>query len=301
MAVSNKKYIKNCTGNSHEKEKKVSRVVSLFIFRALLFVFVCVSVYVLFFSSYLRITDVGISGTEELDSKDISQKFSEFLDRKILKFIPNNNFLFISQDRVAELLKNDFKKIRSVSVAKKFPNVVSIAIEERKAMLVWCSGNNCFLVDEAGIAYNVADFNSQEILQNHLIRIDDQSNRNITWGEKIVDPAYEQYVLGIKDALKNINQEAGDEAFETPSNMAEEINVKTKKGFQIFFSSLYPLDKAVSALDIVLKKEIPEDQQEKIEYVDLRSEGRIFYKFKNTEENKTEENINNKLKILNFK
>lgn len=279
-----RRYIKNCTGEMDEKREVVSDTASRFIFRLLLAGFFVVAIYILFFSSYLKIINLEIEGTNEINEEDIREKMQSFLDGKILKVIPQNNFILISHKKVSDLLQNDFKKIRSVTTQKKFPDFMKITIEERKAMLVWCAGDNCFLIDENGVAYNVADFNSQEILQNHLIRINDQNGRSVALGEKIMDFSYEQYVLGIKDALKNINCETSDEAYATPTNVAEEVNVRVKKGFQIYFSSQYSLEKAIHAMDVVLKKEIPEDSQGKLEYFDLRSEGKVFYKFKNEEE-----------------
>ena len=284
-----RRYIKNCTGEMEEKREIISDTASRFIFRLLLIGFVGVSTYILLFSDYLKITDVGITGAQELSSEDIRQKLGDFLGKKTLKIIPNDNFLFVSEKRVSSLLENDFKKIRSASVAKKFPNYLSVVIEERQAVLVWCAGEKCFLIDENGVAYNEADFNSPEILQNHLIRINDQSRREIVLKEKIIEHKYEQYSLVIKENLKNIGQEIVEENYATPSNMAEEIRVPMQKGFQIYFSSQYSLEKAVRALDIVLKKEIPENEWEKLEYIDLRSEGKVFYKFKNEEEKKPEE------------
>lgn len=283
-----RRYIKNCTGDQEEKKEFISETGSRFIFRLLLAVFFGVSIYILFFSPYLRITDIKIEGLQEISQEQVSGNTQSFLGEKYFNIVPKNNFIFISQKNIASLLTKDFKKIRSVSVTKKFPNSINIKIEERQAMLVWCSGENCFLIDESGVAYNVADFNSPEILQNHLIRINDQSNRSVSLGEKIMEQEYEQYALKIKNALKDINQETQEEIYATPSNMAEEIRVPMQKGFQIYFSSQYSLEKAVRSLDAVLKKEIPENEWEKLEYIDLRSEGKVFYKFKNEEE-KTEE------------
>lgn len=267
----------------HEKSGAVPETLARFIFRFLLAAFVAVSIYVLFFSHYLRITEIEITGMREIGRDEIKQNLQSFLDGKFLGIVPKNNFLFISQNRIAHLLKDNFKKIRGVTIEKKFPDSVSIVIEERESILVWCAGESCFLIDDGGISYNAADFNSPEILQNNLLRINDESARSVSLGEKIMNIEYEQYVMGIKEALENIDQKVGSEAYETPSNMAEEIKVRTEKGILIYFSAQYPLKNAVRALDIVLKKEIPKDKQNDIEYIDLRSEGKVFYKFKNTE------------------
>lgn len=287
-----RRYIQNCTGGddtkkSSAKNRKISAFISRMIFYILLVGFFAVSTYMLFFSECLRINNITITGTQELNSLAIQSSLEEYFQGKFFGIIPKNNFLFISQKKVIDLLENNFKKIRSVLISKKFPDSVSINIDERKSVLVWCSNENCFLIDEKGTAYNVADFDSPEIVQNHLIRINDISARSVAIGEKIIDPAYEEYVMSIKESLKGIDIKIsdGNDAYSTPSNMADEIYVRTDKDTQIYFSTQFSLDSAIHTLDVVLKKEIPEDKLNNVEYIDLRSEGRVFYKIRsaNTE------------------
>ena len=286
-----RRYIKNCTGADCNKEKSsvkantISKAISRAIFYILLIGFVAVSIYALFFSSYLQITNITVSGTQELKSQDIRELIESSAQGNFLKFIPKNNFLFFSQRRIENLLENNFKKIRSVMVIKKFPDSISINIDERKAVMVWCSGESCFLIDENGAAYSSADFNSPEIVQNNLIRINDLSGRVFVIGEKITDTSYEQYVLSISEALKSIGFEISDDAnnaYGTPSSMADEIDVETKQGTNFLFSTQFPLENAIQTLAITLKKGI-DDKQKGFDYIDLRSENKVFYKFKDNE------------------
>ncbi len=290
-----KMYIKNCTGNENAKKMPgrssiFLNMISRFIFYMLLISFFGVSFYMFFFSGYLKMSNIKITGNNEINSFDIQNSLSGYLQVNFLKIIPKDNFLFISEKKVSELLKNNFKKIRAVTVSKEFPDSISINIDERKAVLVWCSGEKCFLIDENGTAYSVADFNSSEISQNHLIRINDMSERDIAIGQKITDYDFEQYVIGIKNALKGIDLKinSGDDAYSTPSNVANEIDVKVESDVKIYFSTQFSLMSAIDSLDIIFKKEITRDKLESIEYIDLRSEGKVFYKFKenNTENNK---------------
>lgn len=295
-----RRYIKNCTGDDCDKKKSsaktsaISKTISRAIFYILLIGFVAVSAYVLFFSPYLQITNFTVSGTQELKSQDIQELIEKSAQGKFFEFVPKNNFLFFPQKRIENLLKDNFKKIRSVAVTKKFPDSISINIDERKAVMVWCSGENCFLIDEDGVSYNTADFDSPEIVQNNLIRINDSSGRTFRVGEKITSSAYEQYVLGVKEALKNVGFEISNDAssaYGTPSNMADEIDVKTEQGTDFLFSTQFPLENAIRTLDITLKKGV-ENKQNGFEYIDLRSENKVFYKLKNQEpkeENKANE------------
>lgn len=279
-----RKFIQNCTGNL-PKESKISQVGDLFshfIFRLLVVCFIGVLGYVLFFSEYLKITKIGISGLNELKAEDLQSELESQMEGKFLNLLPKNNFLFFSKNRTENILEDKFKKIRTAEAEKKFPDEISIQIDERKALLVWCAGEDCFLMDENGVAYSNADFNSPELSQNNLIKIEDASRRSVAIGENVINSKYEQYALAVKDALKDKKFEAN--GYFTPSRVADELDVRTQQGVEIYLSTQFPLESAMHTLDVVLDKEISKEQREKLAYIDLRSENKVFYKFKEEEQ-----------------
>jgi cell division septal protein FtsQ len=276
-----RKYIKNCTGENCEMEKAQQRFAPEIIFYVLFALFVAVLAYMLFFSQYLEIKNITILGTKELSTVDIQAKINGILEGKYVKTLPKNNFIFISPRNIEEELRGNFKKIRTVQVMKKFPDTLEITIDERKALLVWCS-TECYLLDENGTAYSKADFSSQELLQNNLLQINDGSGREITIGNKVIDKNYEQYILAIKDALSSIGF-VSTGIYQTPSRMAEELIVTTVQDLEFYFSTQFPLDVAIKNTSTLLKKEIPAEKVADLAYIDLRNENKVFYKFKDVQ------------------
>ncbi|EKE20067.1 MAG: hypothetical protein ACD_8C00057G0018 [uncultured bacterium] len=292
-----RKYIKNCTGDDCEVERRSTRfssIASKGIFYFLLVGFVAVSVYVLFFAPYLQILNIEITGTQTLDNAQIKQRVSSMLEGKYLGIIPKNNYMFISQKRVQNVLTGQFKRIRKMTMIKKFPDSVTIEIDERRALLVWCAGENCYLIDENGTAYGEADFSTPELTQNNLLKITDTSSRSVSIGENILEQSYERYALEIKDALSKAGFEISGE-YLTPSRMAGEIRVKTEKGFDLYFSTHFPLELAIETLLVIFNKEIPDEKKSELEYVDLRNENKVFYKFKNLNPENVEGNNEDKV------
>ncbi|MEI7890739.1 MAG: FtsQ-type POTRA domain-containing protein [bacterium] len=278
-----KKYIKNCTGDHCESNNVKQVIFSKVIFYLLLISFIAVTIYIVFFSPYLKISNIVVAGAKELDNAQLQAVVGVSLDGKYLGIIPRNNFLFISQGKVEKILSQNFKKIKTIKVSKRFPDSVDINIEERNALLVWCSNEKCFMLDENGIAYSEADFSSQELIQNNLLQIVDKSGKEVEIGSDIVDFSYEQYMLGIKDQLAKIGFEIIDQYF-TPSRMAQEINVKTSQGTEFYFSTQYSLEGAMKTLETIFKKEITGDKKNNVAYFDLRNENKVFYKLKNAEQ-----------------
>jgi len=274
-----KKYIKNCTGEHCRLDEKPSGIVSAVVFYFLLLCFLSVSVYVLFFSEYLMISNVSIAGTQQLSDREVRQSFDDLLNGKFLNIFPRNNFLLVSKQSIEKKLYRDFKKIRGVVVDKKFPDSVSIAIDERKALLVWCSQEKCYLLDEQGFAYSEADFSSEQLIQNNLLQINDNSGSKIEIGEKIIEPSFEQYVLALKDDLLKFGFEANGQYY-TPSRMSEEIIVKTNQETDFYFSMQFSKESAMKTLGTIFKKEITTEKRGNIAYIDLRNENKVFYKLK---------------------
>ncbi len=283
MLSPKKRYLQNCTGAHLKKERRdgeespLGKIFARVLFYILLVCFLAVTGYVLFFSTYLKISKLVIVGNSELSVEEIKKVIGDQQQGKILKIIPKDNFLLVSKSAVEKLLAGHFRKIKSVSVVKKFPDTLEITLQERKALLVFCNGEACFLIDENGVAYSEADFNSPELTQNNLIKISDSSPEAIKLGDEILDQTYIQYVSTLKEALGRINLTVEND-FWTPSLMADEVNVKITQGGELYFSTQFPLESAIKTLAIILKKEPLETQQSDLTYIDLRTENKVFYR-----------------------
>lgn len=274
-----RKYIKNCTGVREECGEK-SHFLARLIFYVLLAVFLGVLIFVLFFSSYLQISHIFIDGVHELKENEIKNTVWKSMEGKYVSFLPKNNYLFISERKIDYLLKDQYKKIRSVEIEKKFPDYLRISISERKSVLVWCANDNeCYLIDENGVAYAKADFNSQELIQNHLLKITDKSGENVHIGEKIMSSGFEEYLVSLKEKILTLGVEVDDQ-FSTTSRMSEEIFAKTIQGTEFYLSTQFPMESALKTLSVVFKKELPLTKLAEVEYIDARSENKIFYKLK---------------------
>ena len=64
------------------------------------------------------------------------------------------------------------------------------------------------------------------------------------------------------------------------SRFADELRVKTKGGWQIYFGTRIPLEASLEALQLLFEKELPEERHGDLEYIDLRTENRVFYRYK---------------------
>ncbi len=266
-----------------KKELKFSRILFYF----LLFVFIAVAGYVLLFSPYLKIQTILMHGIKELDYEAVMAKTTSIIQGKYLKLIPKDNYFLVSKRKIIKSLMEEFKKIKSVETKKTFPVAISIEIKERDSLILWCSGGPCYIIDESGFAYTSSDLDAPEVAQNNLIQIIDTSAHPAEIGEKILNEEYVSYLLTLREKIKKSDLKVSEQ-WHTPSRMADEVEIETSEGWRIYFSNKINPDRALRTLKTFLDEEIG-NKKEKLEYVDLRIENKVFYRLKN-EDNSVPEN-----------
>jgi cell division septal protein FtsQ len=274
-----------------KKEKSLPNLVfSRIIFRLLALIFIGATIYVLFFSPFLEIKKISLEGIDELKYEDVHNKINENFSGKYLHFIPKNNLILILGNKIESDLLENFKKISSVEIKKNFPDGITVRINERKELLVWCSNDPCYIIDENGFAFAQADFESEEIKQNNLLTLRDSSGKEVHVGEKVLDEYYINFVVSLKDELLKETGITITGEYQTGSRIAEEVKVQTDEGWGIYFSSSLPMENSLRTLTTFLGKEIDQEKRGKLEYIDLRAENKVYYKFKDEENANQDQN-----------
>lgn len=269
-----------------KKEEELSDpLFSRMIFRLLTFVFIGATFYVLFLSSFLEIKKISLEGIAELKYEDVYRKINESFSGKYFYCIPKNNLILISKNKTKRDLLENFKKISNIDIQKSFPDGIRIKIAERKSLLVWCSGGSCHIIDKNGYAFAVADFESEEVKQNNLLTVRDNSGKVVNIGEKVLDESYIDFVVSLNEKILKETEITIVQEYRTGSRIAEEVKTKTEEGWEIYFSTSLPMKNSIQTLKTFLDKEIDKDKRSKLEYIDLRAENKVYYKFKDEEEN----------------
>jgi len=267
-----------------ETKKKKSRWKKINYSRILYYLltisFVGVVVYAFVFANFLEVDDISIVGTKKISLTEINKTVNDLSAGKYLNLVSRRNFLFFPADKIVRELQSKFKRIERIKIVRKFPRQIKIIVTERKSLLMLCSGGSCYFIDGHGVAYAKVKLNSEEVKQNQTIKLIDESAREVKEGEEIVSPAFVNFILNIsgeieqKTNLKLLNE------YRTKSRMSEEIIVQTSKGWDIYINSRIPIKKSARMLKILLNKQLTLREISKLEYVDLRSENKIFYRMK---------------------
>ena len=281
--------------NKNKIRRKFSFARFLFFISAL--AFFAVSFYALFFSEFLEITTVDIVGNEKISREAVLENINSKIYGEYLGIIKKNNLLLARTGKIKKDLLESFKIIRNVETKRKFPNKLEIIIFERKPQLIFCGGDKCFMLDENREAYEEINLNQNDSANNFII-LTDENSKGINLGEFVLDQPYLEYVLEIKVKLEEIGLKI-ENNFKAKSFISKDIRIKTEEGWEIYFNENIELEKEIEMLKVVLENKIEKNQRQDLEYIDLRIDNKIYYKFrdgtisqstKNIEEIKTKDN-----------
>ncbi|KKS26356.1 MAG: hypothetical protein UU87_C0002G0035 [Parcubacteria group bacterium GW2011_GWA2_42_11] len=253
--------------------------------------------YLLFFSPFFQIREINISGQNVLAAEQVRLAVQNELDRKILKFIPGDRSPAFGERQIAEKIKDDFSEIASVEVNKILPDKLEIKITERQAAAVWCraenilqaetatstktaairenqkntsspEGDDCFFINEDGIAYRSAPQLSGSLMPVFF------GPASINLKEQVVSSSTVAFAVSIKKELRSngINLTG----LLVKNTMVAEAVALIDEGWLVYFDINRPTSEQVKILAVLLKEELK--NRENLQYIDLRIDGRVYYK-----------------------
>jgi len=249
--------------------------------------------YFLFFSEWLQINNITVEGNKITDKKLILDGVEPFLHKKAFLVFPSNNLFFVPTYRIEKEILANFKRISGAEVRRSFPTSLAIKIEEKKAVLLFCSNEGCVWVDQEGIAYNKSSY--AEAVANSssdVVIVQDNSHSNLASGQLVTEPAYVSFANRL---WRSFPEKIGKELIylSTPLPSAQEIRANTKEGWMVYFDTTMDLDKSLDLLSEVLNRELKNKEgidnsndpnnpsgTNCLDYIDLRVVDRVFYKMK---------------------
>lgn len=114
-----------------------------------LIVCVFVGIGVLVYIPYFRIKKITTQGFKNVSKSEFESFVKTFLPTDASVLIPKNNYFVLNTEKIEEEAAKKFS-LSSVKIKKKFPDTLSIEVEERDSKAIIFTGNNYYLIDETG-------------------------------------------------------------------------------------------------------------------------------------------------------
>lgn len=289
-------------------KKKKKKSYKKFIFGGLFFCLVGAVAYFLIWSPFFWIKEIKISAEKEpmhYSFAEIEEIAKEQIENKFFYFIPQKSIALVSTEEIKKNILERFSEIRSADVVKKAPSILKINIEEREGVGIWCSYSedasesrsledsdelseeasigsieerkieDCFKIDREGVIFK----ESPLIGGNLVLNIYSAKNSSAKIRDEVIPPKVINFILTAKEGLSKIK--VAERTFPAVVNFEfvsiEELRAKTIQGWWIYFNPAVLANLQINTLETVIDNEIKGDLS-LLEYIDLRIEGRVYYK-----------------------
>lgn len=273
--------------NSEERRKKRTKV--LFVLLLLLIV-IAAGIIIFLRKSDLQITSVTVAGTRALDPKEIEQVVNTSLQGNYGYLIPKSNTLLFSKQKTKSLIMNRYPGIYNVVTKFTDRGSIVVTVSEKESEHMWCTTGACYFIDDAGVVYRDAPLFSDGVytyFSGSLGTLMPETGSRIS-SRFVSEPDYKlllNYFSVLSQFPMVLHEIAIDENRDITIRFSQIKNYKTSNQSVVkvrldenprtIITTITLLLADKSFLNALIAK------GGDLELIDLRFEGKIFYKFKN--------------------
>ncbi|RJQ14050.1 FtsQ-type POTRA domain-containing protein [Candidatus Parcubacteria bacterium] len=254
--------------NAYLKKKKFKS--KLLIFSAIFLLLAFFVGYIALFSDWFNISNIVLSGHEQLGTEDLLSAINNYLDKKVLLFVSGKNSIFFSEEKLADFITKSFPVISNVSVKKEFPDKISVVFKERRPVLLVCSNaqNKCFYSDAEGVIYQDAPYSQGSLVVP--VNVSQDLHEGLSLFSK-------NLVTGVISFRDSINERLNAQVQRV--EFGESLVFKTYEGWEVRVDKDLDFNQRFEDLDLLLKTQVKENRS-KLDYIDLTIPKRAYYKLK---------------------
>ncbi len=230
----------------------------------------------LLYSPILNIIRFEVKLEDEVLKDDIISRTQNLVEDQTYWWYNNQNILLLRANRLEKDLLEEFPQIKKVSIKRNlFDRVIDLDIILRTPTFYSCYDEICYNISEDGFNMGV-----NQASGNNLVEIKGLSTkpvgetflseREVRWIQNII----EEYnkIDNIKITSIDIQQKSEDSIVS--------VFVYTEKGYYIMLDLDTDIIYQAQVLKQVFVSQLSLDQQNSLEYIDLRIKDRAYYKFK---------------------
>ncbi len=247
----------------------------------LLFLFsflVAGGIYFFVFFEKFQISKIIISGNEKVQTGELEKLVFEKIKQKLWLGIPlgdSQSIFLVNSAKIKRSILEQYPNIDTVATKRKFPNTIIVDIKERKPFVILCGfketkTETCFFLDEKGIA-----FERDATVTGNLTIVRQFEEKEIVLGKEVVKKEIMESIYKIQ---KNLEENLKLKIEEFNISSPTRLDVKTIEGWWVYFSTAFDIDLQITKLNLLLEKEISQEDRGVLKYIDLRFKDRAYYK-----------------------
>lgn len=255
------------TDQSGPKEKKKSWPWKKLVRPAIVVLALALLAYAIIASSLFKIHTIQVDGAFTLSNESIRQQAKDVITSSPL----TQNIIFVPTGKISDELKKQNYQIAQAEVTRSGLNSITIKITEQKPSILWSSGNTLSVIGANGHAY---DGEITTIMKEKLVTVVDTTNLPVKKGEKVVSQEFVDFINKLNEQLPNMGVAVKQYQI---GDTTTELQAITVAGYHIRFDTTRPVEEQLQDLSAVLAQ-MKKQGKKAVEYIDLRINGKVFYK-----------------------
>ncbi|MFH2063232.1 MAG: hypothetical protein ABIJ46_03715 [bacterium] len=303
------------SGQQKKRRARDPRRIKAIAIGVLILALILLTFWYLFWGQAFRISNVSIEGATADTSTEIRGMIEERLKKRWLLVMPQSSiFIFDTDESIGDIESRFY--LEQLELRKKLPGTISVNVREREMVGAFLARGQFLAIDAEG--YVIRELTKRERVSLvdlpdgfegvaaselgaesvNVVEIDQaaaeqetaKKNSNplpliLDW-EKVGDNYHPGSAAVSNEMLRLVLQanaqlpdvsDSGIRWFALDS-AADTVDVMLKGGWHVYLTTLIPFDVQASRLSLVLKEKIG-DRRDELEYVDLRYDERIFFRF----------------------
>ncbi len=224
-----------------------------------------------------RVKTITIEGSDERTKTEAETIARTFLAREASVFGSARTFL-VPRERLAAELTSLLPHIASARVVRRLPGTVEIRIQEKVAVAYLNQDSALYAMDGAGRI--IAQATAEEAATSGLPRVRNiQATSPVRLGDDVLN---EEVIALLHDVVVLLPERvnASIREFLVPAVGTEEVHVRTDRGWTLLLDAKRPFADQLAVLEKILTEELNPKALERLEYMDLRVPGKVFYRLR---------------------
>lgn len=165
-------------------------------------------IYLLSFDRSFELT-ASISGVRRSDPELIAREVQRILNSRIWGIVKRDKYITVSNRYFSEELQKRIQgtfALERIEVQKRFPDKISITIQEREPSLLWETRGAVYSMDDEGII--VQELSPEQAEASPYPRLKDNNNFPVEIGETVIIPDTPKSVVTMHAKLAELNYPA---------------------------------------------------------------------------------------------
>lgn len=208
--------------------------------------------YLFFYSSFFKIKKVIA------DNPALTEEF--------LNQYRGQNIILLSTKKVQQEVTQKLPYIENIKVIRGLPNTLRIETQTYQPVLIWQTQNHQYSVDSGGLVIDEAN----GLLDLPIIR--DNKNLPVQIKQLVVSQNFIEFIKKIQNRF--IDKVGFKTTYFEINETIFQVDALTDQGWLVKFDTTRSIDDQLDDLSKLLS----EHKDEVSEYVDVRVEGRVYYK-----------------------